>query len=66
MLVESMNSTYSDEFAEFQRSVEEGVLQLIRETNKAPKDLLNNWRAFSSAVNRNQSWIQAILIFHVV
>jgi len=66
IIILSMNSTYSDEFAEFQRSVEESVLQLIRETNKAPKDLLNNWRAFSSAVNWNQSWIQAILIFHVV
>lgn len=61
----SINSTYLDEFTEFQHSVEESILQLIRETNKAPKDLLNHWHAFSSAINWNQKWIQFILLFHI-
>lgn len=54
-------------FDDFMGSVEEQMTDLIQKTNsQAPKDMREQWLAFSSAINWNETWLQCLLAFHVL
>ncbi len=52
-------------FGEFMSGIEEQVLQMVKESAKAPQTAWEQWSAFSSAVNWNEAWIRCLLAFHV-
>lgn len=61
-----MNTTgYHSDFNEFRRELEESALKFIQEAHKAPQSIYEQWQSFSHAVNWQQSWIRAILGFHI-
>ena len=56
----------SSAFADFMGGVEQHVLNLVKETNKAPKDAWDSWRAFAAAIQWTEPWIIVLLSFHVI
>jgi hypothetical protein len=50
----------------FFQAVEENLRKIMEETSRAPKDLMEHWSAFTSAINWRESLIVGILVFHAV
>lgn len=48
----------------FFQAVEENLKKMMEETSKAPKDIYEQWCAFSSAINWREHLIIGLLIFH--
>ena len=47
------------------KSIEDSMKNLMKETYKAPQDLMEHWAAFSSAINWNEDFLKYMLAFHV-
>eukprot|EP01036_Dinobryon_divergens_P034019 gene34019-43952_t len=54
----------SGSFQDFMQSIEENLHEMIKLSGNAPKDALQHWEAFSSAINWRETWIQVLLGSH--
>ena len=64
--MDSKDADSSDaSFGDFMGGIEEHVLNLIKETNKAPKDAWEAWTAFAAAIKWSEPWIIGLVCFHI-
>lgn len=52
-------------FGDFMQSIEEGVVNMMKESTKAPKDMWEHWQAFKTAINWTEPLIIGLLSFHL-
>ena len=60
------DSSESSSFGDFMGDIEQQVLNLIKETNQAPKDAWEAWTAFAAAIKWSEPWIIGLVCFHIV
>jgi hypothetical protein len=53
-------------FGDFMESIQDEMTDLMKKTNKAPKDAMEQWNSFSSAIDWTESWIRLLMGFHVI
>ena len=53
-------------FGDFMDSIQDEMKDLMKQSGKAPNGAMDQWNAFSSAVNWTESWIRALLGFHLL
>lgn len=54
------------DFGDFMKGIEESMLRMMKESAKAPETALQHWQAFVAAIDWTETWIRALLTFHVV
>lgn len=54
------------DFGDFMKGIEESMLHMMKESAKAPETAMEHWQAFAAAIDWSETWIRALLGFHVV
>ena len=67
-LQQGLNASEADSggFDEFLSSIEESMLNMMKQSSRIPKDMKEQWEAFSSAINWEEKLIRYLLVFHAV
>lgn len=60
------SETEGGDFGDFMKSIEESMVHMMKESSNAPQTAMDQWNAFSSAVDWSENWIRGLLAFHVV
>jgi hypothetical protein len=64
--IEDLGEEGSGDFGDFMSSIEQSMLNMMKETAKAPETAMEHWQAFSAAVDWTETWIRCLLSFHLV
>ena len=65
--MESLNITVdAGTVGDFMQSVEESIIEMMKESVLAPQNAIEQWGAFSAAIDWSETWIRGLLTFHVV
>lgn len=54
------------DFGDFMKGIEQNLMHMMKESAKVPETAMEHWQAFYAAVNWTETWIRALLTFHIV
>ena len=63
-MAEEEDGSNESSFGTYMHNLESQVLQMMKQSSRAPKDAWEHFQAFSAAINWKQSWLRALLGFH--
>jgi hypothetical protein len=62
---EYLNNSDSQSMGDPLGDLEEQLIGMMKATAKIPEGMLEEWQAFSSAINWHERWIQGLIAFHI-
>ena len=60
-------TTDGSSFADFMHGIESHIQNVIKETQSAPKNIIEHWQAFSAAIRwKDEKWLQLLILLHII